>query len=737
MFTLLLIGVLTLTGEIKPAKSEWTGTVYIRADGSIDPPDAPIVTYDNITYTLTDNITSSENGIVIERDNIVVDGAGYTIQSTGIGIDLPNRSNVTIENINIEGFSGGYGGIRLDQSSNIRILGNNITGNSWYGIYLYESSYNILKNNHMVDNEVNFGVFGSELSHFLNDVDASNTVDGKPIYYWVNKQDMVVPLDAGYVALVNCTGITVQNLHLTKNVQGVLLAYTTNSTITQNNITNNWRVGIKLFVSSNNIISGNNIIANSWAGIWLSSSSNNSISGNQIAINDFGIWLDSSSNNTVSENHITDNSLCGVYFGSSSNNFVSGNNMTNNYDGITLDLSSNYNIIVRNNITNNTNFGIAIVVSSNNRFWHNNFVGNTQQVHFYTSGYTNVWDDGYPSGGNYWSDYTGIDANGDGIGDTPYVIDADNQDRYPLIHPWSPLPVHNINTGLGYETIQEAINAPETMDGHTIFVEAGTYYEDVVVNKTVSLIGEDASSTILDGEGSSLLILSIVESNVTVSSLTVKNTVDDREAYGIMVKDCENVSLRNVVVTKSYMGIILHNSSFGEFVDNAFVSSFAYGIYLRGGSSNNTFVGNLVSHNVMGVHIDSGCQGNLFHHNNFVENTQQLELFAFNNKWDNGCEGNFWSNYNGSDLDGDGIGDTYLPWKGVDNYPLMNPYWNPGDVNHDLKIDIYDVVLICVAYGTIPSDPEWNPHADIAEPYGVIDIYDVVRCTSHYGETYP
>jgi hypothetical protein len=71
--------VLLLAFNIKPAKGAWTGTVYIRADGSIYPLDAPIMTYDNLTYTLTENITSSDNGIIVERDNIILDGAGYTI----------------------------------------------------------------------------------------------------------------------------------------------------------------------------------------------------------------------------------------------------------------------------------------------------------------------------------------------------------------------------------------------------------------------------------------------------------------------------------------------------------------------------------------------------------------------------------------------------------------------------------------------------------------------------------
>lgn len=82
--------------KIQPAKG-WTGTVYIRADGSIDPPDAPVKTYDNVTYTLTDDIASSVNGIVVERDNIVINGAGRMVQgsNSGIGIDLSNRRNVS------------------------------------------------------------------------------------------------------------------------------------------------------------------------------------------------------------------------------------------------------------------------------------------------------------------------------------------------------------------------------------------------------------------------------------------------------------------------------------------------------------------------------------------------------------------------------------------------------------------------------------------------------------------
>jgi parallel beta-helix repeat protein len=449
----LLMALILLTGVLgvafKVQKAEANGMVYIDEDGTVYPSTAPILR-DKDLYTLTDNIITIDvegvSGIVVKRNNMTLDGAGYILQGRDSwlsnGIYLSGRSNITIRNIQIQDFN--YG-ILLEHSSNNSIVANNITKN-YYGILLAESSKNALRSNRMTDNEYNFGIWSSDLSNFINDIDTSNTVNGKPVYYWINRKDLVVPLDAGYAAFVNCTGITVQNLNLTDNSEGILLVFTRNSTITGNSITNNLH-GITLFQSLNNNVYENNVIANRWDGISLAFSSNNTLSRNNITEKtwaSFGIYFFNSSSNTISGNNITKNEN-GIRLRNSSNNDVSGNNITaNGWDGIGFYYSLN-NSVFENKIANN-NYGVGLSYSSDSKFYHNNFIDNNLQVRIYTPNYSNFWDDSYPSGGNYWSDHIGEDLHSgqcqnetyyDWIGDNAYVIDESNQDNYPLMVPYN------------------------------------------------------------------------------------------------------------------------------------------------------------------------------------------------------------------------------------------------------------------------------------------------------------
>ena len=176
-----------------------------------------------------------------------------------------------------------------------------------------------------------------------------------------------------------------------------------------------------------------------------------------------GIYLSYRGNVTVKNTTIT-LFQTGIDLEVSSGNTLSGNTITINDVGVSLSTSSN-NTFSGNNIRNNNYAGIRLNVSSNNEIYHNNFINNTLQALILASG-ANSWDNGYI--GNYWSDYTGRDTDGDFTGETPYIIDEDNKDNHPLMFP-SPLPI-----GCEFWDYVEPICLPPCIHGNII-----TYVNDV------------------------------------------------------------------------------------------------------------------------------------------------------------------------------------------------------------------------------------------------------------------
>jgi parallel beta-helix repeat protein len=494
--SLLLISMLTLAFKVEPVKG-WIGNVGIRPDGSIYPPDAPISTVDNVTYTLTDNIYGS---IGVGKEHIIVDGAGYTVEGPGEypswGISL-GGSNVTIKNFVVKKFERG---IYLDNSIYCRIEGNTLINNT-FGINILWSNNNIISGNVFVNDGLAVG--GS-----YDNIVVNNLVNGKPLVYLENVSDYMVE-DAGQVVLVNCSGITVKNLNLSNTAIGVQLWNTNNTNIAQNDITNNF-IGILMDYASNNSIQQNNIANNTggilmesagyfntiqgntmtnnnWGGVALLSSAFTIISGN-VFVNDGLFTVPTPYENTVVNNLVNgkplvylenqsdyvvgdagqvilvncnritvenlnlSNTITGVYLWQTNNTIISENNIRNNGVGVYLVGSSN-NTVSGNNITNSRIYGVYFYykISSNNRFYHNNFVDNAKQVYAADAGWGNMWNDNYPLGGNYWSDYTDVDlchgpyqnqTGSDAIWDHPYIIDEDNADLYPLVNPWTPISIY-------------------------------------------------------------------------------------------------------------------------------------------------------------------------------------------------------------------------------------------------------------------------------------------------------
>jgi len=151
-------------------------------------------------------------------------------------------------------------------------------------------------------------------------------------------------------------------------------------------------------------------------------SNSNVISENIIKDNgEDGIWLwYNTNNNTISDNLIEGNTFCGMSLDNSTNNMITGNVITNHEHGLMLTNSEN-NTITGNAFVTNSHCGFHVRLSSNNLIYHNNFINSP--VHSDNS--TNTWDNG--AEGNYWSDYDGTGS---------YVIDENNQDRYPLSNPY-------------------------------------------------------------------------------------------------------------------------------------------------------------------------------------------------------------------------------------------------------------------------------------------------------------
>jgi parallel beta-helix repeat protein len=351
--------------------------IYVRSDGSIEPATAPIERKGDY-YILTDDVVLYT--IEIQHNNIVLDGAGHTIQGNGTwlgyetgnnGIIIANRNNINVTRLNIEQY---YIGIRVSGSSNVNIAGNTFTKGTTMGVAMQDSTNILIEENDFTD--------------------------------------LITDLNAPAIRL-NGSNNEVRNNKLTGSTYGIRIE------------------------GSSNMISDNKI--ESLLPIILDKADSNTVERNNIT-------------GPASSSHFPDQNYKGnegiALFSQCSNNMIFGNNITGFINqAVRTVFSCSNNTFYGNYMADN---GFAVVLQEgalNNMFYGNTFTAGSCNVSVYDAE-SNFWDNG--TLGNYWGDYTGADSNGDGIGDSPYVLngfkwDTDvggfvtapaGQDNYPLVAPY-------------------------------------------------------------------------------------------------------------------------------------------------------------------------------------------------------------------------------------------------------------------------------------------------------------
>lgn len=227
----------------------------------------------------------------------------------------------------------------------------------------------------------------------------------------------------------------------------------------------------------------------------------------------------------------------------------------------------------------------------------------------------------------------------------------------------------HVGTGQAYSTIQDAIDDANESD--TVYIHSGTYNENLVINRSITLTGEGSGTTIIKYGGNGYTI-KVTGNNVSISQLSIENTGLGSSFSSIFLNSVSNCNIEYNIIKDAGNGLYLVSSNTNTIEYNT-IEENNIGIYLSNADSNTIRNNDIQNNNANGIYIRSTSTSNTIYLNDFSDNTLNNAYDLGINSWSYNSQGNYWDDYNDYDSNDDGIGDNPYDIDGgsnQDEYPL-------------------------------------------------------------------